>query len=251
MTINGFYGLMPDRKIDEEQRNKILRRIVWLLTYNQRSKFTFGGIIIVIDIVMKKCVVVRDDKSIIFRDKEIVKTELLENSKLVRYGYILDEKEKEERLQRFWEWYREITRENNRNIVNWIKPNTKELFVKLIHLGEKIDEPKHRWTIQKFQKSIEYNTSIKSRFSKPWISRELTNKIRDKVKKTHGFTEIFEEVVISDSEEENNEESDGSEVSLNKELHGMGHEMERLEVKKLEKLDIEKEIILTEKFINK
>jgi hypothetical protein len=38
---------------------------------------------------------------------------------------------------------------------------------------------------------------------------------------------------------------------LNKELRGMGHEMERSEVEKLEKLDIKKEIILTEEFINK
>jgi hypothetical protein len=83
------------------------------------------------------------------------------------------------------------------------------------------------------------------------MSRELTDKIRDKFKRTHGFIEIIEEVVISDPEEENNEELDGSEVSLNKELLGMGHEMERSEVKKLEKLDIEKEIILTEEFINK
>jgi hypothetical protein len=176
---------------------------------------------------------------------------LLGNSELVRYGYILDEKEKEERFQSFWEWYSEITKKNNRNIVNRIKYNTKELFVKLIHLGEEIDEPRHRWMIQKFQKSIEYNMSIRSKFGKPWISRELTDKIRDKFKKTHGFTEIIEEVIISDSEEENNEESDGSKVSLNKELRGMGHEMERSEVEKLEKLNIEKEIILTDEFINK
>jgi hypothetical protein len=102
VTINGFYGLMPDVEIDEEQRNKILRKMVWSLTYHQRPKFTFRGIITVIDTIMKKCVVVRDDKSIIFRDREIVKTGLLGNSELVRYGYILDEKEKEERLQRFW-----------------------------------------------------------------------------------------------------------------------------------------------------
>jgi hypothetical protein len=50
---------------------------------------------------MKKCVVVRDNKSIVFRDREIVKTGLLGNSKLVRYGYILDEKKKEKRFQRF------------------------------------------------------------------------------------------------------------------------------------------------------
>jgi hypothetical protein len=79
----------------------------------------------------------------------------------------------------------------------------------------------------------------------------LTDKIRDKFKRTHGFTEIIEEVVISDLEEENNEESDNSEVSLYKELRGMGHKMERSEVEKLEKLNIEKEIILTEEFINK
>jgi hypothetical protein len=42
--------------------------------------------------------------------------------------------------------------------VNQIKPNTKELFVELIHLKKEIDEPRHKWTIQKFQKSIEYNT---------------------------------------------------------------------------------------------
>jgi hypothetical protein len=200
---------------------------------------------------MKKCVTVRDNKSIVFRDREIVKTGLLGNSELVRYGYILDEKEKKKRFQRFWKWYREITRENDRSIMNQIKSNTRELFVKLIHLEEEIDEFKHRWIIQKFQKSIEYNMSTKSRFGKPWISKELTDKIRNKFKRTHGFTEIIEEVVISDPEEENNEESDGSEVSLNKELRGMGHEMEKSEVKKLEKLDIEKEIILTEEFINK
>jgi hypothetical protein len=77
---------MPDIEIDEEQRNRILRRMVWSLTYHQRPKFTFGGIIIVIDMVMKKCIVVRDDKSIVFRDREIVKTKLLGNSELVRYG---------------------------------------------------------------------------------------------------------------------------------------------------------------------
>jgi hypothetical protein len=109
---------MPNVEIDEEQRNKILRRMVWSLTYHQRPKFTFGGIITVIDTVIKKCVVVRDDKSIVFRDREIIKTRLLENSELVRYGYILDEKEKEERFQKFWEWYSEITKENNRDIVN-------------------------------------------------------------------------------------------------------------------------------------
>jgi hypothetical protein len=135
--------------------------------------------------------------------------------------------------------------------VNRIKYNTKELFVELIHLGEEIDKPRHRWMIQKFQKSIEYNMSIRSRFGKPWISRKLTDKIRDKFKRTHGFTEIIEEVVINDPEEENNEESDGSEVSLNKELRSIGYEMERSEVEKLEKLDIEKEIILIEEFINK
>jgi hypothetical protein len=121
--------------------------MVWLLTYNQKPKFTFGGIITVIDTVMKKCVVIKDDKSIVFRDREIVRTGLLGNSELVNYGYILDEKEKEERFQRFWEWYREITRENDRSIVNQIKSNTKELFVELIHLGEEIDELKHRWVI--------------------------------------------------------------------------------------------------------
>jgi hypothetical protein len=74
---------------------------MWSLTYNQKPKFIFEGIITVIDTVMKKCVIVKDDKSIAFRDKEIVKTGLLKNSELVRYGYVLDEKEKEERFQRF------------------------------------------------------------------------------------------------------------------------------------------------------
>jgi hypothetical protein len=170
----------------------------------------------VINTVMKKCIIVGDNKSIVFRDKEIVKIGLLGNSKLIRYGYILDKKKKEERFQRFWKWYREITKENNRSILNQIKFNTKELFVKLIHLEEEIDEPRHRWTIQKFQKSIEYNMIIKSRFGKPWISRELTDKIRDEFKRTYGFTEIIEKAVISDPEKENSEESENSKVSLNK-----------------------------------
>jgi hypothetical protein len=98
---------------------------------------------------------------------------------------------------------------------------------------------------------MEYNMMIKNRFDKLWVSRELTDKIRDEFKRTHGFTEVIEETVISDSKEKNNEESDGSKVSLNKELRDMKYEMERSEIKKLEKLDIEKEIILTEEFINK
>jgi hypothetical protein len=221
------------------------------LTYNGRPKFTFKGIIQVIDTVMKKCVVVKENGSIIFRDREIVKTGLLGNSELVKYGYILDEKEKEERLQRFWDWYWNTTREDNESILKQIGTNTGEIFIELIHLEEEIDKPENRWNIRRFQRSIVYNTKIESRFGKPWVSGELTDKIRDEFKKTCGFTEIIEEVVISDPEEENNEESDSSEVSLNKELRGMGHEMERSEVEKLEKLDIEKEIILIDEFINK
>jgi hypothetical protein len=75
--------------------------MVWSLTYNQKPKFTFRGIITVIDTVMKKCVVVKGDKSIVFRDREIVKTRLLENSELVKYGYILDEKEKKKDFRDF------------------------------------------------------------------------------------------------------------------------------------------------------
>jgi hypothetical protein len=150
--------------------------MVWSLTYHQRPKFTFGGIITVIDTVIKKCIVIEDDKSIIFRDKEIVKTGLLGNSKLVRYGYILDEKEKEERLQRFWDWYWNITKEDNENILKQIGTNTGELFTELIHLKEEIDKPENRWNIQRFQRSIVYNTKIESRFGKPWVNGEL---IRD------------------------------------------------------------------------
>jgi hypothetical protein len=129
--------------------------------------------------------------------------------------------------------------------------NTGELFTELIHLEEEIDKPENRWNIRRFQRSIVYNTKIESRFGKLWTSGELTDKIRDEFKRTCGFTEIIEEVIISDPEEENNEESDSSEVSLSKELRGMGHEMEKSEVEKLRKLDIEREIILTDEFINK
>jgi hypothetical protein len=199
MTIRGFYDLMGE-EIDEERRNRILKRIVWSLTYNGRSKFTFKGIMQVIDTVMKKCVVVKEDGSIIFKDREIVKTRLLGDSELVRYGYIIDEKEKEERLQRFWEWYWNTTREDNESILKQIGKNTGEIFIELIHLKEEIDKPENRWNIRRFQKSIVYNTKIESRFGKPWVSEELTDKIRDEFKRTCGFAEIIEEIVISDPE---------------------------------------------------
>jgi hypothetical protein len=55
----------------------------------------------VIDTVMRKCIALKLDGSIFFRDKEIIKTKLLGNSELVRYGYILDEKEKKEDFKDF------------------------------------------------------------------------------------------------------------------------------------------------------
>jgi hypothetical protein len=151
---------------DEEQRDKILRKIVWSLTYNRRPKFTLKGIMQVIDTVMKKCVRLKEDKSIIFRDREIMKTRLLGNSELVRFGYILDEKEKEERFQRFWEWYENITKEDNGSILKQVRSNTIDIFIELIHAEEEIDKPENRWNIQRFQKSIVYNTRIESRFGK-------------------------------------------------------------------------------------
>jgi hypothetical protein len=170
MTIRGFYDLMMGEEIDEERRNRILKRMVWSLTYNRKLKFTFKGIMQVLDTVMKKCVVVKEDGSIIFRDREIVKTRLLGNSKLVRFGYILDEKEKEERFQRFWEWYRNITRKDDGSVLKQIGSNTGDIFIELIHLEEEIDKPENRWNIRRFQRSIVYNTKIESRFGKPWVS---------------------------------------------------------------------------------
>jgi hypothetical protein len=98
MTIKGFNDRIFTNETDEEQKNKILRRIVWSLTYNGRPKFTFKGMMQVIDTVMTKCIALKLDGSLFFRDREIIKTKLLGNSELVRYGYILDEKEKEERF---------------------------------------------------------------------------------------------------------------------------------------------------------
>jgi hypothetical protein len=205
----------------------------------------------VIDTVITKCIVLKENGSVIFRDREIVKTKLLGNSELVRYGYILDEKEKEERFQRFWEWCRNITREDNGNILKQAGSNTIDVFTELIHAEEEIDKPENRWNIRRFQKSIVYNTRIESRFDKPWVSGELTDKIRDEFKRTCRFTEIIEETIINDLEEENNEEI---ETGLYEELLGMfsmEYEISRLEVKKIEKFELEWEIVLTEEFMKK
>jgi hypothetical protein len=150
MTIKGFNDWIFVNETNEEQKNKILRRIVWSLTYNGRPKFTLKGIMQVMDTVMRKCVRLKVDGSIIFRDREIVKTRLLENSELVRYGYILDEKEKEERLQRFWEWYWNTTREDNESVLKQVGTNTEKIFIELIHLEEEIDKPENRWNIRRF-----------------------------------------------------------------------------------------------------
>jgi hypothetical protein len=106
-------------------------------------------------------------------------------------------------------------------------------------------------TIKRFQKSIEYDTSVRSRFGKPWESEELTEILGYEFNRTQGFTEVIEEMIISDSEEENNKEPKNSETSLYEELLGMGFEMEKSEVEKIEKLNIEKEIILTDEFMDK
>jgi hypothetical protein len=203
ITIRGFNDRIFVNETDKKQKNKILRRMVWPLTYNGRPKFTFKGMMQVIDTVMTKCIRLKLDGSLFFRDREIIKTKLLGNSELIRYGYILDEKEKEERLQRFWGWYWNTTREDNESVLKQIGKNTGEIFIELIHLEEEIDKPENRWNIRRFQKSIVYNTKIESRFGKPWVSGELTDKIRDEFKRTYGFTEIIEEVVISDPEKNN------------------------------------------------
>jgi hypothetical protein len=254
VTIKKFNDLIFTNETDEEQRDKILRKIVWSLTYNGRPKFTLKGIMQVMDTVMKKCVRLKEDGSIIFRDREIIKTKLLGNSELVRYGYILDEKEKEERFQRFWEWYRNITKEDNGSILKQVRSNTIDIFIELIHAEEEIDKPENRWNIRRFQKSIVYDTRVESRFGKPWVSGELTDKIKDEFKRTCGFTEIIEETIISDLEEENDREIDNNETDLYEELigrFGMEYKMSRWEVKEIEELELEWEIVLTEEFVKK
>jgi hypothetical protein len=246
VTIKKFNDRLFVGELNEKQKDEILRKIVWSLNYNERPKFTFKGIIQVIEIVFIKCVRLRTDGSIFFRDREIIKTKLLGNSELVRYGYILDEKEKEERLQRFWDWYWNTTKEDNGSVLKQIGSNTGDIFIELIHLEEEIDKPENRWNIRRFQRSIVYNTKIESRFSKPWTSGELTDKIKDEFKRTCGFTEIIEETAISDSKEENNE------TSLYEELtgkFGMEYEMSEWEVKEIEELELEWEIVLTEEFL--
>jgi hypothetical protein len=134
------------------------------------------------------------------------------------------------------------------------RSNTIDIFTELIHAEEEIDKPENRWNIRRFQRSIVYNTRIESRFGKPWVSEKLTDKIRDEFKRTCGFTEIIEETIINDLEEENNEEIDNNETSLYEELlnmFGTEYEISRLEVKKIEKLELEWEIVLTEKFMEK
>jgi hypothetical protein len=129
-----------------------------------------------------------------------------------------------------------------------------DIFIELIHAEEEIDKSENRWNIRRFQRSIVYNTKIKSRFGKPWVSEELTDKIRDEFKRTCGFTKIIKETVISDLEEENNEEIDNNKTSLYEELLGMfgiEYEISRSEVKKIEKFELEWEIVLTEEFMKK
>jgi hypothetical protein len=147
MTIKGFNDQIFTSEMDEKQKNKMLRRIVWSLTYNGRPRFTLKGMMQVIDTVITKCISLKFDGSLFFRDKEIIKTKLLGNSELVRYGYILDEKEKEERFQRFLEWYGNITKEDNRSILKQVRSNAMDIFVELIHAEEEIDKPENRWNI--------------------------------------------------------------------------------------------------------
>jgi hypothetical protein len=167
VTIDNFYHLL-DKEISEEQRDKILRRMIWSLTYDRKPKYTFGGIKTVIETIIKNCVEVKEDESIIFRDEEIMKRRLLGNNELIRYGYILDERERGERFQRFLEWYKNIIEENSGSIIIEEKYNTRRLFVELICLEEEIVKPGYKKKIEDFQKSFKYSELIRIRYERPW-----------------------------------------------------------------------------------
>jgi hypothetical protein len=195
--------------------------MIWSLTYDRKPKYTFGGIKTVIETIIKNCVEVKENGSIIFRNEEIMKRKLLGNEELIKYGYILDGREREERFQRFSEWYKSIIEEKSGSIVIEEKYNTRRLFVEIIHLEEEIVKPEHRKKIEDFQKSFKYNKMIRIRYERPWVNRGLTNKIRDELMRTHGFTEIIEEIIIDNPEKEYNKESDDNDVSLYEELIGI------------------------------
>jgi hypothetical protein len=150
VTIDNFYHLL-DKEIDEEQRDKILRRMIWSLTYDRKPKYTFEEIKTVIETIIKNCVEIKENGSITFRDEEIMKRRLLGNNELIRYGYILDERERGERFQRFLRWYKNIIEENSGSIVIEEKYNTRRLFIELIRLEEEIVKSGHRKKLRIFR----------------------------------------------------------------------------------------------------
>jgi hypothetical protein len=105
VTIINFENLLINREIDEEQKKKMLRRMVWSLTYDERPDFTFGGIMTVIETVIKECMIIKEDGNIIIKDEEVVKSGLLIGRELVRFSKAMwyGKNEKEERFQRFWD----------------------------------------------------------------------------------------------------------------------------------------------------
>ncbi|PKY63613.1 hypothetical protein RhiirA4_493267, partial [Rhizophagus irregularis] len=94
------------------------------------------------------------------------------------------------RFAKFEEWLEEIKSITIKNKGY----GTMRHFKEILHLEENIIEEENREKVKKFQKSITYQWWNINERPKPWIDDDLTDKIIEKIVKTKGFIEEYNDV---------------------------------------------------------
>jgi hypothetical protein len=165
------------------------------MTFEEKPKFTLGGIVMVIKMIMNECIKEKDGR-ITFEDEQVVKNKILGNTILKEYGYEIEDRDLEMRFQEFWKWL------NERTVPRKTISNTKELFRELLYLEAEIASNENRKKVQEFQKSITFEARPGSRYNKPWLNEKLTDDIIKGFIESRGFKDIEEITKLEEEEKE-------------------------------------------------
>ncbi|RGB28674.1 hypothetical protein C1646_767534 [Rhizophagus diaphanus] len=243
----------------------IVDRIIESIKYSQRPTMREKGLRIIIVVIVRDCIEGNLENEVC--DK------LIGNPELIRYGYILEDWDIENRFQKFWEWYDTILEIgmkadyiDDRNVAKVMTE-----FRKLLYMEERIAEDTQEIdrTIVTITNLIKYKHPVDT--NRSW--EELTSvwdryvqKIKQRFIDTRQFTKEPED---SESDEAENSpesyefeeaasdgyeiiEEDGIEWSvelLKKRIEDMGGELTDEDIQRIWNLRIRMELVLTEDFL--
>jgi hypothetical protein len=88
----------------QEEFIKAATKLVWSTQYKKKPKYQINGLIKILWITVRTCIKYTDEGLLIFPNLEKVKENIEKDCELQTYGYVIPDKEVNERFEKFWLW---------------------------------------------------------------------------------------------------------------------------------------------------